>query len=1559
MQLPSRSCGPGYAGRKLFLACVALAVCSPGALAAACTTVASGNWNAQTTWGAAGTGCAGAPGGIPGAADSVSVTATRTVTLTANAAAASISVAAATAANGITLNGFALNVAGALTMNAVSTNNITSTVNVGSGALTAASISIAGGAGNRVALMTVSSGSISFSGTAGNAQLTSTGASSISVGGNFGSGGTLTGGSSTLTFNGGAAQSIGVYATYNNVVIANTSGGVSFLGNATIGGTLLVSNGTLSVGAFTLTLNGDVTINGTGSFSETGVATLGFAGNLQNNGTLSASTGVHTFSGAGKTLGGANPIAIPSVRVNGSYQNNGSLTVATTLAGAGTLTNGAAGTLNIGAASVTPTLTATAVGNTVNYNGAAQTVKATAYHHLGLAGSGVKTLTGLTTVNGNLTSSGTATATTAAALAIAGNLNVGNGTSVTVAGFNISVTGTTTVAGTLAHSSATGTKTYTGDVTISGTFSEAAAAAVVFAGSLQNNGTLTASSGVHTFSGAAKTISGSNAIAIPSVTVSGSCTNNGTLTIATALAGAGALSNGATGTLNLGGTSTLTTLTANAVGNTVNYSGAAQTVKATSYHNLTISGSAVKSLAGATIVGGTLTLSAGTLAVGANTLSLNGPTIAGTPTFLTTVAGSSLSFGGSSSGVNVPSNVTTLSNLTVNNASGITLGSNVTVSGTLTLSAGAVSSGTYTLTASANCPASVSRSGGFVAGNLRLKFAAGSTTCSYDVGSGSSYAPISVNMVSAAGGTLSASTTGSEQAQITGSGINWNKDANRYWTLWASGDSIVASNYGATFNFVSGDLDSGANPASFVVARYAAGAWTLPTPVAAAAFATGVSGLGSISSATDFVVGEATPPAAGYSIQVNNFSPCISGSGQTTVNVTALDSGGNTITSYMKTVTLAALLSGGGASSGSWSVASAHGSLVGSQYSFAAADQGTASFNLADSVAESVNIRVSENGGATSTTLATAVQFGANTFSITNIDALAANAGGGVVAGRAHLMRVASACGSSYSGVKSLDGWYSRDAADPGGTAPQICATNGGGSCLPAPGSCSGALPAAAPALNAASNNLPSLTFNASGVANFCLGTSDVGLYTLSLRDDGNIAQPVLGSSSSLTVRPFAVVVSNIVQGATSNPASSSPGSTNHFLAGSFFSASVGGYLWNAAADSGANGLPGAVALATLTAAGLAAHYADTVALATDASAASNFVPNGAGTAQGALSNGNVAVSAGSGTASTLKYSEVGAFTLKAAASANYLSGGDLANRVVIYADNASPNAWVGRFSPAYFDTAVAPACGAFAYSGQPFTVAVTAKEAGGMTTSNYAGASWAKAVTLSDAGSVANLSNNSIAAASFNAGYASSSTPTYAFPAKATVPTVIALRATDSDGVSSVGHSEGTTTVNSGRLRLSNAYGSELLPLRLPAYVEYYASAALGWQSNSADSGCTVLSASDLAFSFPAATAAYPNNLHACNTAVTVGGSPPAPTIKLASPGNGNSGYADVTLNLGASAAGNQCATVGGAGGAATTASAPWLQFNWKGGGLANPTARVVFGVRKAGPTVIQMELN
>lgn len=228
-----------------------------------------------------------------------------------------------------------------------------------------------------------------------------------------------------------------------------------------------------------------------------------------------------------------------------------------------------------------------------------------------------------------------------------------------IAGVTITSTGTLTITnGTLSITSATGTKTFMNIiVTPTGILNNSGNSAITLNGNLQNDGTFTSGTGTYTLLGAGKTISGINPISINTCTITtpGSYTNNAALSILTALSGTGTLINGSNSILNIGGTSTITTLTASTNPNTVYYTNttSAQTIKATTYHNLGIVKSAqTATLGGATIVNNNLTITSGILADG-------GYQITGNATGLLTIsAGATLRIGSVATATVFPTNFT-------------------------------------------------------------------------------------------------------------------------------------------------------------------------------------------------------------------------------------------------------------------------------------------------------------------------------------------------------------------------------------------------------------------------------------------------------------------------------------------------------------------------------------------------------------------------------------------------------------------------------------------------------------------------------------------------------------------------------------------------------------------------------------------------------------------------------------------------------------------------------------------------------------------------------------
>lgn len=339
--------------------------------------------------------------------------------------------------------------------------------------------------------------------------------------------------------------------------------------------------------------------------------------------------------------------------------------------------------------------------------------------------------------------------------------------------------------------------------------------------------------------------------------------------------------------------------------------------------------------------------------------------------------------------------------------------------------------------------------------------------------------------------------------------------------------------------------------------------------------------------------------------------------------------------------------------------------------------------------------------------------------------------------------------------------------------------------------------------------------------------------------------------------------------------------------------------------------------------------------------------PTGTGSSSGIFSGSLGTFTNGSATASNLVWSEVGRIDLKADL-ASYLGTG-----TAVTGTTGSAGTALGRFIPHHFDVSATPACGTFSYAGQPFTVSVIAMN--GLSTPtrtvNYDGSgalspAFAQTVTLSDAAGLALGSFGStatLAASRFSAGVGSTTSLAYTYTDKLGAPGSLKLRATDADSVSSSGYLEPAAPLRSGRLWLSNVYGSEKTALQLPVQAQYWTGRA--WVLNSADS-CTSVPATAVVRSGylnyqGSATAAWtttPGALTILGGNGTINLSAPSPT--------GSTGSVDLALNLGSTTNDVSCLASHPS---STGANLPWLRG--RNGSCAStwdrdPTARASFGI-------------
>lgn len=334
--------------------------------------------------------------------------------------------------------------------------------------------------------------------------------------------------------------------------------------------------------------------------------------------------------------------------------------------------------------------------------------------------------------------------------------------------------------------------------------------------------------------------------------------------------------------------------------------------------------------------------------------------------------------------------------------------------------------------------------------------------------------------------------------------------------------------------------------------------------------------------------------------------------------------------------------------------------------------------------------------------------------------------------------------------------------------------------------------------------------------------------------------------------------------------------------------------------------------------------------------------PIGAGAADGSFSGSVGAFAVGAARGSDLVWTEVGTGDLLVALrGANYLGSGLTAG------GSTGTGGAIGPFKPHRLSTAATEACGTFSYGGQPFSVAVTARNALGGVTLNYDGSAqtvpnFARTTTLSDgSGNVRGTLAGSVDRTSFLAGVGRG-LATYTFLDKLTGPQTPSVRAVDTDGVSSAGGAEGSTTQRSGRLRLANTFGSERADLLMPVMAEFHSGAA--WVINAADS-CTAIPAAAVALSnrrssTGAATSAWTNSVGAVAVAAGHG------TLRLSPPTPSATGSVDVALNLGTTGADASCLSGHPA---SSGAGVAWLRS--RNGSCASswdrdPAARAAFGV-------------
>lgn len=197
---------------------------------------------------------------------------------------------------------------------------------------------------------------------------------------------------------------------------------------------------------------------------------------------------------------------------------------------------------------------------------------------------------------------------------------------------------------------------------------------------------------------------------------------------------------------------------------------------------------------------------------------------------------------------------TTFTNMALDNTTGLTINNDVTVQTQINLVNGALITGANVLRVAQTTWSGISRTNGWVAGNLGLWFPTSWQSRIFEIGDASAYRPVTVTIpnVTTAGYIVSAiSQSSGDHPQIASSSINSASSVNRWWSITSGGAAMASMD--VVFNYLAADVDLGATPSSFIIQRYSGSTWndvTEGTLNATNSQGTGITGFG------EFAIGQ-------------------------------------------------------------------------------------------------------------------------------------------------------------------------------------------------------------------------------------------------------------------------------------------------------------------------------------------------------------------------------------------------------------------------------------------------------------------------------------------------------------------------------------------------------------------------------------------------------------------------------------------------------------------------------------------------------------------------------
>lgn len=497
------------------------------------------------------------------------------------------------------------------------------------------------------------------------------------------------------------------------------------------------------------------------------------------------------------------------------------------------------------------------------------------------------TITGNVTINGGTTGGGAATRTSQLTVT-SGTVTIGTVGSPKTLSITAGTATTYLAQVTLSPVTGVGTITVNGDVTLTGGANATGDALLNVAG-ISNAGTgviITGNLNVNSTIATSSTVSMTGATG-GRITVGGNVNNGDTLTV-----GAGIFTaNGATFTNNN------TAIVANTTVSTGSLSIAGDLINGSTGTNTGIDTITLSST-GIITVGGTLTNNTGTtngtitttttgtinangnflnngvfIHSAAGNLNLRGTTATMNGTFTRTLTTGKVTSNKLTAGAQTLSGTAlAFSNFIMNSANGVTLGANATVNTLLTLTSGKITTGANNVIIGTAGTIATPTASSYVVGNFQKNYAA-SANLNYFAGNGfpvgdaTNFTPvdISAGTITAAAGSLTVSTFTPDHPQVTtpiaSTGIDAAKSVNRYWRFANSGLTIATA-ITAKFTFVATDRDNVVDTPSYIIERYDGTNWNPTTAGAANALDTTASNITPLAVGNnDFAIGV---PFAGF-----------------------------------------------------------------------------------------------------------------------------------------------------------------------------------------------------------------------------------------------------------------------------------------------------------------------------------------------------------------------------------------------------------------------------------------------------------------------------------------------------------------------------------------------------------------------------------------------------------------------------------------------------------------------------------------------------------------------